>query len=300
MDWGHLFSDTGVVIVERAHLAARGVSARAITDAVRSHELIRVRRGHYALPGTPAPVLEAVRVGGRLACTSALEAAGVFVFESSFTHVHLERPSSRHRAPRDSTKRFTQQNRDGCELHWRPLTDPAAAPAHVVGPVDAMIQAIRCQAPWMAVASLDSALRSGYVREHELSEIFAALPRRLRRLRRLVDRRSESGIETILRLMLIEAGLEFDLQVRIPRVGRVDFVVAGRLVIETDGRGFHGPATAERDYARDLELTAQGYWVLRLDYRQVMFQKAAVMAAISGALAVLDVHNSGRMGANAL
>ena len=293
VDWSRLFRESGHAVVERATLDARGVPARHITDAVRAGDLLRLRRGWYALPGTPRAVVEAVRIGGRVTCTSALALEGVFAFESRFTHVHLDLGASRNRAPRSATTPLTVDNRDGCELHWRALSDPGSARPHVVGPVDAMIQAVHCQPPWMAVASLDSAVRRGFVREDQVSEIFAALPRRLRRLRSLVDSRSESGIESILRLVLLDAGLPFEVQVQIDGVGRVDFVVDGVVVVETDGREFHGAATQDRDYARDLALVARGYVVIRLNYRQVIFEKELVLAAIRRAIDTCRVQNSG-------
>ena len=95
-----------------------------------------------------------------------------------------------------------------------------------------------------------------------------------------------SGIETILRVGLKDAGLGCDIQVRVPGVGKVDIIVEGCIAIETDGRAFHDtPRAREHDYARDLALTRAGYTVLRFSYRQVMFELPDVLIAIRTALA---------------
>src|SRR5665647_3663983 len=47
-------------IVQRHELIASGMSGRAITEAVRTRSLLRVRRDHYALPDTDVHTLEAV------------------------------------------------------------------------------------------------------------------------------------------------------------------------------------------------------------------------------------------------
>lgn len=51
---------------------------------------------------------------------------------------------------------------------------------------DAVAQAVRCQDPRFAVATLDSVLHHWLLRLDELDELFAALPRRYRRLRGLL------------------------------------------------------------------------------------------------------------------
>ncbi len=58
-----------------------------------------------------------------------------------------------------------------------------------------------------------------------------------------------------------------------------------RLVVETDGWAAHGHRTAfEKDRARDADLTAQGYAVLRFTWRQVIDRPDLVAARIAAAL----------------
>ena len=108
-----------------------------------------------------------------------------------------------------------------------------------------------------------------------------------------MDARSESGLETIMRLGLGRLGCAVEPQVRIQgiapngRDGRVDFVVDGWLVIdfvvdgwlviEVDGDGFHDPAA---DRIRNSVLVRRGYRWHRFGYQQIMTDWASVEATI--------------------
>src|SRR3978361_608451 len=66
-----------------------------------------------------------------------------------------------------------------------------------------------------------------------------------------------------------------------PGVGRVDFVVGERFVVEADSKAWHdGSVAFAEDRRRDLELHARGYIVLRLSYWQVINELDAAMAVI--------------------
>lgn len=65
-------------------------------------------------------------------------------------------------------------------------------------------------------------------------------------------------------------------QVKIPGLGRVDFLVGKRLIIEVDSRAFHDTEDSfERDRERDLKAAALGYITIRVTYKQVMHGWAA-------------------------
>ena len=284
MDAATALSALGEPVATRSQLVRAGVTPRDLTAAVRSGTLIRVREGYYASPVAEPMLVQAVRVGGRLGCVSALRSHGIWAAPHAFPHVALRPGASRLRSPRDRRRPLTPDRLDGCELHWLPSVDHGTS-VHTVGVIDALVQAIRCQPRELAVASLDSAVYEKRVGRHDIDTVFAAVPSRLRELRALVDGRCMSGIETIVRLVLVELGLPFDLQVSFRGIGTVDFVVAGCLVVETDGRlGHEGSPGVARDYDRDLALIGLGYSVLRLNYRQVMFEREATVAALLGAL----------------
>ena len=94
-----------------------------------------------------------------------------------------------------------------------------------------------------------------------------------------LDHRSESGIESLVRVALRDSGLHVASQVVVPGVGRVDLLVEGRVIVEVDGRRWHAGEQA-RDYWRDLELARRGYAVVRVDYRLVVSRLDAVVAAV--------------------
>lgn len=276
MDVAQLFTSTEIRTTDELRRA--GVSEHQLTSLVRARSLIRVRRGHYARPGTADVVLRAVRIGGRVACVSAARRYGIWVAKELFLHVAMAHSASRLRSPSNRFRALEEQNRDGCTLHWSPTTDNGD---HQVSLIDALVQIVRCHRAPLAIAALDSALNTKLLAN--LDQVFARLPRRYARLEKRVDRRSMSGIETLVRLMVEDAGIPFDLQVTFAGAGDVDLVLDNRVVIEVDGREHHENKQL-RDYARDAALAARGYVVLRFDYAQVMYAPDVVMAAIRGAL----------------
>jgi very-short-patch-repair endonuclease len=62
----------------------------------------------------------------------------------------------------------------------------------------------------------------------------------------------------------------------------VDFLWrAQRLVVETDGRAAHGTHAAfERDRARDADLTAAGWRVVRITHRRLAGHREAVASQL--------------------
>lgn len=261
--WSEYFHNNNRRVFETAELSAAGASWRALTAAVDNGDLLRARRGHYVLPDTERHTLEAVRVGGRLACISAAADVGVFAFDDTVSHIHLDPHASRLRTANDRFQRLNEWNREGIELHWDHLVQPRGGTEYAVGLVDALVQIFRCQQP-----------------------NFAALPERVQYLRTMIDPRSEAGQKTVLRLILRAVGLDCEIQVAIDGVGRLDLLIAGCLVVEADSRKFHEswPAQA-RDRARDRNLATQEYMSYRALYRNIMFFPERVRAAILGLLA---------------
>jgi very-short-patch-repair endonuclease len=285
MSYLQTFGRTGTLIASREDLLAAGAHSRVLTRDVREGRLLRVYRDHYALPGTPEHVIRAVRVGGKLACVSALADQQVFVFRPHPAHIHLQRGASRLRSPGNRYAQLSTGNRDGIELHWHPLLRPEDATAHTVGAVDSVAQAMRCQTPRMAVATLDSALNKRIIAPDDVRLIFASLPLRFRPIETLSDGRAEAGSETILRLLVRTLGLQFDIQVFIDGVGRVDMLIEGCLVVEADSRAHHSAWDRYvTDRTRDTTLATLGYLSLRLLYEDIMFRPERVVAAILGLL----------------
>jgi hypothetical protein len=285
MAWSDVFETAGIRIASRDLLISNGATGRILTVAVRSGQLVRARRDHYALPTESADVIAAVRVGGRIDCVSALSEAGVFALDTSMTHIRLDHDMSRMRATRSRFVPLTDHNRGNLRLHWWPLGQNMTASNYSVDVEDALVASLRCQHPWHALASLENALHLGAVSECAVDRIFDAAPDRVQHLRARVDGRAEAGQESVLRMIVIEAGLNCELQETIPEVGRVDLIVEGCLAIEADSRLAHdGWEHHVRDRRRDLLLARRGYMSLRPAYQHTMFEPGLVRGSILGLL----------------
>ncbi|WP_292688325.1 MULTISPECIES: DUF559 domain-containing protein [unclassified Microbacterium] len=152
--------------------------------------------------------------------------------------------------------------------------------------LDALRQSVICQNPRAAIATIDSALHLGVIPHDDLDELFAALPRRHRRLRRLLDSRAESGAESLMRLILRTIGCRFDVQVSIDGVGRVDFLIDGWLIVECDSAAFHSSwEDQKRDRRRDQAAAARGFATYRPIAEDIMWHPDVVRAAVTGLLA---------------
>ena len=272
-------------VASTARLLRHGITARELAEAVRSGTIQRVRQGWYALPETPQDVTTAVRVGGSLACVSALRRAGIWLPFDSRVHVAVPAHASRLRVEPSAV------------IHW-------CAPAHaefvpVIPLPEALGQAAVCLPAEFALVAIDSALNKKLVSRLHLERAFANLPAKARRLLDLADAKSDSGLETLARCRLRRWRIHVRTQVRIPGVGHVDVLVGERLVLELDGRGFHDDGDSfEEDRRRDLELHRLGYIVVRLSYKQVMQQWPQAEVVIREMVRRRD-HMWPRNGANA-
>ncbi|UJP09485.1 GxxExxY protein [Microbacterium sp. KUDC0406] len=122
----------------------------------------------------------------------------------------------------------------------------------------------------------------------QVEAIFRSLPQRFRALMALVDASAESGPETFMRLLLRSLGLPFETQVVLPGVGRVDFVVAGWLIIECDSREFHeGWDRQIADRARDIAAARMGYVTIRPLAADIFDSPSDVRAAVEQVVEVL-------------
>ncbi|GAA2079663.1 hypothetical protein GCM10009840_13630 [Pseudolysinimonas kribbensis] len=152
-----------------------------------------------------------------------------------------------------------------------------------MSPAEAITQAASCIPFGELVAAIDSALRQDLVQAGQLAGRSTTIDRALA----MADARAESGLESLIRMLLVELGLGFRLQAVITGVGRVDFLVEERVVVEADGDEFHGSAPARaRDRIRDAAAVAAGYSALRFDYAQIVFQRELVARAIVNAVRI--------------
>jgi hypothetical protein len=234
-------------IATTRELREAGIRDAAIRTAIRRGRLRRIRAGVVADETCSAETLEAARVGGRVAGASAARHHGFW--SPPTCRLRVEVPRGSHLPPTDA----------------RIIRGPAGRQRFGVCTVEEIIpQVLRTERPEIAVAILDSILRRSSLSELDLELAAAALPRRFRRVLALVDRRAESGSESIVRVLLAEAGILAVPQMPVPftDLDRLDLVVGDRLVLECDSRAHHStPAELDHDNARDLLLTALGFVV---------------------------------------
>ena len=207
--------------------------------------------------------IRALSLRGMLGGESALRSYGVWVSHDTGLCIATTRTASRRLPLNDRQYRVWREfgeSGHGEHATWR------------VGVVEALAQALpRITDTPHAVATLDSALHLGQVSPAELQQLMQRMPRRIRRLRRQLDAAAESGLETLLRLAIIEEGWRVESQVRIDGVGRVDLLVDGWLVIEADGSKWHdGHEAIERDRKRNAALVLRGYRWHRFGHGQIM------------------------------
>lgn len=133
-----------------------------------------------------------------------------------------------------------------------------------------------------AVAAADSAVRQGLVTAEALLAVLAVAlghgASRLRTVGRLFDGRSESVLESLLRVLLAQNGIPTAIPQYLVRavsgrpVARVDLCWPGaRLIVEADGYAFHSDRQAyRRDRQRLNELERLGWRVLRFTWEDVV------------------------------
>lgn len=251
-----------------------GIDRPTLSKATREGRIDRIRPGLFASPHLPDAIRHAASHGGALTCSSAPRAHGVWVLaDEGQSHVWVGR-------------RGRAYEHDGCRCHSHYFH--GVVPLGRASVETALIHLFRCEGDESFFASLESALHLGRLTRPALLRIRAALPAYARWLVDFADPTAESGLESLLRLRLHLLGLVLAAQVLIAGVGRVDFVVDGRLIIEVDGRQNHdGPSQRHKDLVRDAAASALGYETLRFDYAQVVHDWPAVQTAILAALARL-------------
>ncbi|OYO00259.1 hypothetical protein CGZ97_19755 [Enemella evansiae] len=264
-----LAANHGIVSVHQ--LRQLGIGFPDSQDLVRRGVLSPVRRGWYRTPHwVDQRMLRAVTAGGALTCVSALDLHGLWTPPTA--EVHCRRTTA-------ITEPLPTGLIDCCPTGPRPLVQRS---------VDNLGMALRCAARCRSeeelIVLLDSALNLQRATRAELEQLLANEPRRVRRaLSRLAP--AESGTETMVRLRLRARRIEVRPQVRIGLIGRVDFLIGERLIIEVDSYEHHSRGAGyERDRERDQQLIALGYLVIRISYQQVLHRwhepEAAILAAI--------------------
>jgi very-short-patch-repair endonuclease len=256
-------------------LRAAGVSWYALWLALGAGEVVRLRRGAYALPTAPPALCAAVRLGGLLACTSAAVALGLPVLFHHGVHVVVPRA-------------WGHAVQTGVRVHRRDL-DAQDACSTTTSLLRTVIDCARELPLREALVICDAALRVGM---DEVRLRTAARQARgkgaaaLRAVVALTDARAESPIESCLRLVATRLG-DVVPQVWIDGVGRVDLLLDGWLVLEADGFEHHSDRARYReDRRRANALAVLGYTLLRFSYEDIVHHEADVAEVIDRVLAL--------------
>ncbi|MCI2957493.1 DUF559 domain-containing protein [Agromyces atrinae] len=257
-------------VAETRELVRAGIEPRQLTIAAACGDVLRIRRGWYALPSTPDDLITAIHIGGRLACVSAAAHYGWATPEHHAVHVCVPENASRLRHPHRPAV-----------IHWGSALT-SGRPRLITSRFETVTHLVGCLGPEDAVAALDSFLEREPAHSADLNAWLASLPDHVLRELCTLSSGCESYLESIGRQRLERAGIAGKHQVQINGVGRVDLVIDDWLVIEWDGR--QHVDTYEADRRRDALLTAMGYRVLRFSYRLVLDEWHIVIAAVRASL----------------
>lgn len=268
-------------VVRRAHFIKHGFCGRDIRWAIRDGLLRRVRYGWYAHPDAHPAVLTAVRSGAVVTCVSALSHHGMWTpvwLDNDSHHVHARRTEHRqnHALPVEPNVRLCRS----VERDARPC------PTAIDSVAEAMRTAIACQSEAWLTVLFESAVHNGLASVAEIQRFCGDVRSKPGSAYRRCAWLSESGAESFVMLGFRRRCLGYRQQVWIG-FKRVDFLIGDRLIVEVDGEEFHhNPKAFEEDRKRDLQFAAWGYRVIRLTYRQVMFDLENSLDRICQAVAL--------------
>jgi very-short-patch-repair endonuclease len=265
----------------------QAASRRQLAEAVRLGLVERLGRGLYVLPGRPTDRTIAVAYDGVVSHLSAAVEWDLPLLAAP-AKPHITLPTKRRSRPGPAAV-----------LHSGPIS-PRDRANRLTSLVRTVMDCARILPFGEALAVADAALASGLTRKDQLIRAAAAMrgPGRpnARRVAALADGYADSFLESMLRALLLEAGIEgFEPQVTVecgPLRARVDLGHRkARVALEADSFEFHGSRAAlAADCRRYDELVAAGWLVLRFSYEQVLSDTTWVVEMVCRTLArALDV-----------
>ncbi|UWF76705.1 MULTISPECIES: type IV toxin-antitoxin system AbiEi family antitoxin domain-containing protein [Microbacterium] len=256
-------------VIRTARLIEQGFGRRALETAVRAGLLIRPRRGWVAVPAARRMLLSAARFGVVLTCRTRARMLGLWLHDAG-GEPHVAVPPNR-------TGRVGVR----AKVHWGEPVVPRH-PDALVDPIENVLAYIaECEPFEQALATWESALNLGLVERGVLERL--PLRPAARRVLAEASPFADAGLETYLRRRL--AWLRLPIRVQIWIHGhRVDALIGDRLVLQIDGK-HHVGAQRSEDIRHDAELMLLGYHVIRVSYRQVMFEWHVVQDLIMRAVA---------------
>ncbi len=266
----------------RAALLGEGVTRHGLAVAVSERRVVRLRRGVYALgmpDGMAALRAAAVALKGVVSHDSAAIMWGLEVVHEPRQRITVAR--NRSRATFDGV--VVSRGDVGATVVREGL--------RVTSVIRTLLDCAAVLALEEAVVVVDSAFRMGLVTPAELSlaarRVRGPHARKVRRVVRLSDPKSESVLESLLRVLLVLSGIapdqsQFVLRDSSGRIGRVDFVyLRARLIVEADGFEFHSNrADYRRDRRRSNAFCRLDWSLLRFTWEDVRFHPEYVVEAV--------------------
>lgn len=278
-------------VVSRAQLTAAGLGRGSIAHRLTEGRLHRIHRGVY-LVGHAAPAPLAREIAAVLACGEGAvlshRAAGALwgLIAAAIGDVDVtvpgrnpgRRPGIRVHRPRRLDRRDVRRR------YEIPVTTPARTLLDLAAVLsgreieravnEAQIRRLTHREELVAVVGRSSGRNGAVTLRAVLAEGARPAPTR-------------SEAEDRLLALLRAAELPpTDVNARVGR-HEVDLLWRRhRLIVEVDGYAYHaGRAAFERDRLRDAELQAAGYRVMRVTWRQLVYEPEALIARVAQALA---------------
>jgi very-short-patch-repair endonuclease len=274
-----LIHEAGGVLPTR-DLRSLGARPRDLTTAVRSGSVRRVRRGWYTTIEPRDPRFIALRVGGRLTGSSALKLLGAWTWAAQPpVTVSVPRNAARLRFVRRARTVYDPDEVTSRGSYWS------------VDPRDALARAVLEASFEEAVTLWDWALSSTIFTESDLAQVANRLPLDARHVIDWADAGSQSHIESVARVRLMQAGYSVTTQEPVGRRQAIDLVVNEVVGLEVDGRAFHAESF-EYDRAKDLTIAIEGRTPLRISYDMVKNHWGRILRAIEQ---VVSQHRGGRL-----
>ena len=255
-------------IARTAQLLSAGYSRRDIGHLT-DRGATQPRRGIFLAPDCDVDLAAAIQHNGRLTCASAAAHYGLWLRKPP-ARLHL---ACNHGHGNGFVRHRTVRFEGHPEL-------PVAAVE------DVALHALGCLAPPSSTALATSAIRlHGVPLELLRSQLRGDRSAPVRRALQELDLRAESIVEVDAQHLFRSNGIGFEAQVLLPGIGRVDFLLAGFLIVEIDGFAFHSKrGDMLRDRHRNNTSTVQGFAVLRYMPEHIWFNPEKVMAEIKAVL----------------
>lgn len=226
-----------------------GISESNVRQAITNETVIRLRKGWFGLTSITPLERRAGIDHGFLTCASAATVRGFPAKTSTHYHLRANRPIENIRSGRRRRKMATV--------------------GALVSIVDMAEDYVLCQSEEWSLALVDHLLRWNHMSIADWRDLESRLPFKKRRIVGMRSKLAESALESVVRFRLMLEKIPFEMQVTVGKY-RADFLIAGKVILETHGAEFHaGHKAFERDRARTLWLRGMGFDVIEMSYQQL-------------------------------